>query len=249
MRGLILSCSDRKSADPNPRPALERYDGPVFRIVRRYLRDHPGALGHSLEVAIISAQYGLIWPETELPPYDRRMTRTRAQELQREIVPTMRDWAASHAQGEIFMMLGKNYQPAVQPIHSWLPIHAKLIVSVGGSGKQQSQLARWLDHRPPPANSAEEQASTPPLVPLGRAVVRGKTIIATPLEIEGMVQKWLAEGDEGYQRSQRWLAQVGPFQAAPKWLVSRLSGVPVSGFAADEARRALTQLGIPLVLR
>ena len=40
-RLLILSCSQRKRPDRVLLPALERYDGPVFRMLRKFLRSCP----------------------------------------------------------------------------------------------------------------------------------------------------------------------------------------------------------------
>jgi hypothetical protein len=38
---LVLSCSQRKLPNPEPLPALERYDGPAFRVLRKFLRESP----------------------------------------------------------------------------------------------------------------------------------------------------------------------------------------------------------------
>jgi hypothetical protein len=177
------------------------------------------------------------------------MTQARAQTLQQEVVPVLRAWLTTHAEVDVFMMLGKSYQPAVEPTAAWLPGYASLTSPNGGSGKQQRQLAAWLDQRSLLLNDTSSSPPALPRIPLGKAVLRGVTITATSKEIEMMVREWLAQGDEDYKRSRTWLAQVGPYQVAPKWLVSRLSGVPVSGFAADDARRVLTRLGIPVILR
>jgi len=42
-RLLILSCSQRKRPDPSLLPAIERYNGPPFQVLRRYLRECRGA--------------------------------------------------------------------------------------------------------------------------------------------------------------------------------------------------------------
>jgi hypothetical protein len=38
---LILACSRRKRPDEGLLPAIEPYDGPAFRMVRRFLREMP----------------------------------------------------------------------------------------------------------------------------------------------------------------------------------------------------------------
>jgi hypothetical protein len=254
MRSLILSCSASKSTAAEPLPALERYRGPAFTVVRRYLRAHPAALTIDLQIGILSAEYGLIGPDTLIPPYNRRMTRGRAVVLQPHVIAVLRDWLAPQKSVRIFMMLGKDYQPAVEPLDAWLPGEVvEMVVAAGGSGRKQQQLARWLDgvaeEQPGDEDPIQIAMDLPELEPRGHAVLRGTTIKVTSDEILRFVRKWIAEGDEGYRRSRDWLAQVGPYAVAPKWLAARLSGVPVSRFTADEARRVLQQLGIPLLRR
>jgi hypothetical protein len=250
MRCLLLSCSDRKLTKSEALPALERYDGPMFRIVRRYLRTHPDVLGRELLIGIISAHYGLLLADSLIPFYDLRMTRSRAISLQPTIVDALRKWLPSSCPLEIFIALGKEYLPAVEPIESWLPSdQVHVTVATGGSGRKQQQLVAWLRGESPTAKSRQLELGNVPPGPKGEAVLRGVKITATASEIEERVGQWIAEGDVAYLNVKEWVAQVGPYTVAPKWLVSRLSGVPVSRFAADEARRVLSQLGIPLVHR
>ena len=54
---LILACSRRKRPDDGLLPAIERYDGPAFRVLRRYLRERPAG---APDVFILSAEHGLI---------------------------------------------------------------------------------------------------------------------------------------------------------------------------------------------
>jgi len=41
MRLLILSCSARKRGPAEPIPALDRYDGSLWRVLRSYLHEQP----------------------------------------------------------------------------------------------------------------------------------------------------------------------------------------------------------------
>ena len=40
---LIIACSQRKRPDAGLLPALDRYDGPAFQVLRRFLRECPEA--------------------------------------------------------------------------------------------------------------------------------------------------------------------------------------------------------------
>jgi hypothetical protein len=82
-RALLLACSQRKVPTPDLLPAIDRYDGPAFRVVRRYLRTNSDS---DLIVYIVSAEFGLIPSCRPIPLYDRRMTDDRATELAPSIV-------------------------------------------------------------------------------------------------------------------------------------------------------------------
>jgi cytoplasmic iron level regulating protein YaaA (DUF328/UPF0246 family) len=78
-RLLILACSARKRLDRSALPAIERYDGVNFRILKKLQREH--AFPHDLDVLILSAKYGLLRPETPIEAYNLKMTEARAAEL------------------------------------------------------------------------------------------------------------------------------------------------------------------------
>ena len=54
---LILSCSQRKRKDPGFLPAIERYDGVNFRVIKKLGRQ--SRLLKNLDILIISAKYGI----------------------------------------------------------------------------------------------------------------------------------------------------------------------------------------------
>jgi hypothetical protein len=69
---LIVTCSQRKRSDLELLPALERYDGIFFRILRKALRE--GHWSGTLEVLIISAKYGLLELDTVIENRARSST-------------------------------------------------------------------------------------------------------------------------------------------------------------------------------
>ena len=62
-RLLILGCSQKKRPDSGLLPALDRYDGPMFRVLRKCLRECPGG-AQGLETYILSAEFGLMQAST-----------------------------------------------------------------------------------------------------------------------------------------------------------------------------------------
>lgn len=70
-RLLIIACSEKKLPTSRPVSTINRYNGPAFRVLRKYLRRAEKEL---LTVLILSAKYGLIPAETKIPYYDQQLT-------------------------------------------------------------------------------------------------------------------------------------------------------------------------------
>ncbi|HEV7248148.1 MAG TPA: hypothetical protein VGN93_14285 [Shinella sp.] len=68
-RLLILSCSMTKRDGPQYMLARDRYDGPIWRTLRRVDPEEQKA-----RVAFLSAEYGFREARTTIENYDRRMT-------------------------------------------------------------------------------------------------------------------------------------------------------------------------------
>lgn len=131
---LILSCSATKRPDAGGLPAIDRYDGPAYRVLRKALRERAG-LGAALTVRILSAEYGLVTDTTEIPDYNRRMTAERAAELYLSVQHAINDLRPLPPLR--FVSLGAAYRPALPPIVGATLAH-------GGIGERLGQLRAWL---------------------------------------------------------------------------------------------------------
>lgn len=69
-RLLILACSATKRDGLTYMPAIERYDGPLWRTLRKVDPD-----GKLAKVAFLSAHFGFRSADTPIEMYDSRMTR------------------------------------------------------------------------------------------------------------------------------------------------------------------------------
>ncbi len=219
-RLLILACSRAKRPDPSPIPALDRYDGPAFRVLRSYLRSSPAA---APDVWVLSAEHGLMPAHTIIAPYDRRMTTARAHELQPIVEPTVSDLASGRP---TCLALGWTYHRALGEAapHALRP--------GGGLGTQLAGLKRWLNgsgcHIAPPA---------------GLPPVLAGLVSTTPSDAARLACS-LAASDQAATRLGAYAVSVGTLRVAPKWLVSQLAGVPVSRFRTADALRALAYVGL-----
>lgn len=139
-RLLILACSKRKLVHPNLLPALERYDGGSFRVIRRAKRK--GYLPAHLDILIISAQYGLISGETPIAYYERAMDSARMKVLQPEITKALQPFWRNPSL-EVFIDLGSSYSRVIEDL-TLLEDRPTIEIARGRIGERLAQLKHWL---------------------------------------------------------------------------------------------------------
>jgi hypothetical protein len=107
---LVLGCSQTKRDSACDLPAIGRYNGPPYKVLRSFLREH--AWPESLSVAVLSAEHGLFGGLKPIADYDKRMSAKDAlahQAASRELLAL---WSQDH--DRIHFSLGKDYLPAVK---------------------------------------------------------------------------------------------------------------------------------------
>lgn len=139
---LLLACSQRKSFQPGLLPAIERYDGVNYRVLKKAKRD--GACPKHLDILIISAMYGLIADTTFIEYYDQRMTPRRARELRPDVTNRLEQYISSNVYTSTFVNLGKDYQVAIDSASVLFQQTRNLQVASGGIGTRMSQMKSWL---------------------------------------------------------------------------------------------------------
>ena len=138
-RLLILSCSQRKRPDPGLLPAIERYDGPAFRVLRKFQKTK-SQLPHTL---ILSARYGLIPADQPIPDYDERMTMHRAIVLQPTVRSSLPRLIGTNRIERALLCGGKSYLNAFGNTQAY-PFNFPVKIASGSIGGQISMLRRWL---------------------------------------------------------------------------------------------------------
>jgi hypothetical protein len=107
---LVLACSRRKRPDEGFLPAIERYEGPAFRVLRRFLRERPAG---APDVLILSAEHGLIAYDLPIATYDREMTPARARDLRPLILAELGRIVDVQAPRETLIFAGRHYLTAL----------------------------------------------------------------------------------------------------------------------------------------
>ena len=137
---LLLSCSDKKLEYPTKLPAFEVYDGPYYRVLRKFLRGN--LWPKNLAISALSAKYGLFGVIKEIESYDMRMSRREAANRAKECSETLKKWTAEEEISKINVVLGQEYQPAVAQALENIGTEHKYFY--GGIGDKQSQVKEFL---------------------------------------------------------------------------------------------------------
>ena len=137
-RLLILGCADRKRDSGGLLPALDRYDGPAYRVIRNFLREYQWP--EDVSIAVLSAEHGLFGILKGIRQYDKRMDLATATARAPECSTILSKWATSHR--SVHVALGKDSMPAVQPGLETLCLESQ--VFMGGIGQKLHQIKNFL---------------------------------------------------------------------------------------------------------
>lgn len=234
-RLLILSCSRCKRADGNLLPAVQRYDGPAFRVLRRFLRE---AQSEAPDIRVLSAEHGLIPHDRPIPYYDRAMTPSRARELRPGVREELTHVASRGVPRDTFILAGQTYLAALRA--EGMPRFLDRAKLGGGApGGRLAELRDWLWSETPRLGYNSSMPATK-----GRQRIRGVEVSLTGEQALGIARRALDEAWGNPDRYESWCVPVDGRCVAPKWLVSRITGLPVGAFSTDEARRLLARLGV-----
>lgn len=138
-RLLVLGCSQTKRSTAGSVPAITRYDGPLFRVLRAFLRDH--LWPERLSVAVLSAEHGLIGALSGIADYDQRLTPERARKIRPEVTEGLSRLLTEHGAADLFM--GRGYLEAIDL--DGLGGRAQKVTFIeGGIGRKLRQLREHL---------------------------------------------------------------------------------------------------------
>ena len=144
---LIISCSQRKVQSPGVLAAMDRYDGPTYRCLRKFRSEQEKKFPNNLRILILSAKFGLIHPETEIPAYDMKMTTERAKvlapEIQKDLWQCLSFYKIAYGgMDQVFINLGKTYMRTLEGFHWGL---ISTMEASDGIGLKTQQMKAWLE--------------------------------------------------------------------------------------------------------
>jgi len=133
-----MSCSQRKIRKDGLIPATERYDGPAFRVLRKYLRQ---IADPDLSVYVLSARFGVIAGKRRIPYYDRKMNTQRAKSLRKRAVQRIMSVLRNRRYNDAFFIGGRNYLRTIGPLSQFEPAFRE---AKGKPGQKLKFLRNWL---------------------------------------------------------------------------------------------------------
>jgi len=245
-RCLIIACSKAKLKDEVLLPAINRYDGPLFRVLRKYLLSENGN-DTNLSIFILSARYGLISATEKIPYYDATLSSKKINELRPQVLQSLEKKYSENFFEEIFLALGKKYQTLIEGFAENTYGKPRIFYSVGGNGLKGTHLKRWL------YMDNKVKISEPKVIKSRSNNIRGKATLCgrefqfTYEEILEIANNSLQKGVGNSKNFRGWYVEIGNLKVGPKWLVSQLTSIPLSKFTSGEARRVLRQFGIKTI--
>lgn len=133
---LIIACSARKKKCEGAVPAIELYDGPAYRILRKRLH------GTCAKPAIwvLSAKHGLLWADSPIYWYDERLTTDRIQSVRQDAESFIERYAPPGSFESIFIWASEMY---LQALPSSFLCRPNIHIAEGPIGKKLGQLKDW----------------------------------------------------------------------------------------------------------
>jgi hypothetical protein len=231
---LLLACSRRKRPAPALMPAVERYDGPAFRVLRRYMRSHADT---GTRVSILSARYGLISPDTLIVDYDETMTAARAAEMAPIVADRLRELFDVSPVDEVLVRAGATYRRALGDV-TWIAARGTRVRFIAGPpGVQLAILRDWLGGSP----ACGWQRHAP------RSCHGAVSDAGWSADDARMAARRVLAGARTAHHRGTWAVPIDGSCVPVKPVVAELTGWQTSAFHTDTARRLLTRLGVPVV--
>lgn len=105
---LVQGCSDRKH--DGSAEAFALYDGYYYRILKKARRED--AFDQSIDILILSAEYGLLRPDIVIEEYNREMSSERASVFREQGLPADLAYLAGEYD-RVVVNLGATYRKAI----------------------------------------------------------------------------------------------------------------------------------------
>jgi hypothetical protein len=221
-------------------PALDRYDSPSFRVVRRYLAVTRGVAMPS--IFVLSAEHGLVGGDERIAPYDRRMTPVQARALRPAAVGRLVEHAGAGCAVDVLISCSGAYRAALEGLQPYLPAGSTARFAPTRPGERLACLHDWL-HGMSPAAPIRQAAPVDGPVAIQ---LRGAQATVTAADLLERGRRALVSSSPSEIRPVSWAVELDGMAVSPKWLVGACFDLRRGAFGTSDALRVLAMLGIPV---
>jgi hypothetical protein len=171
------------------------------------------------------------------------MTEEQSEILRQQVIRELEAVLNIKSYTNLLIYLGRDYLKTIYGYESIIPEELTVQIAAGGLGRKLSILHNWLYDGLSHLQSKQDIVATKEVVRL-----RGVEVNLTSEQVLDVARQALATQDQKATHYQSWYVQVDNQRVAPKWLVSQITGLPVSSFHTGNAKKLLRELGIPVFL-
>lgn len=145
---LIITESYRRKKLPKGLiPAIERYDGVFFRVLKSLERRNKLK---NVDILIVSATFGLLYPESKVPYYEPHrgafgsLPRERISfEFKKDVLSKLQKQLRQKEYLEIYVNVGKQYRELIEGFEKITD--ANIIYAEGpGIGPKAAHMKKWI---------------------------------------------------------------------------------------------------------
>lgn len=142
-RLILLSASRRRSSNLEPLPAIERYQGVYFRVLKKYLRE--GRLKDT-DILIVSEKFGVLRPKDLVPyhkPFEGKLGKEEVQKARQANLTKLAETLSEKQYSEIFVVCGREFQKLIDSFQNLT--NTKVVFCEGaGLGPKAQNLKKWI---------------------------------------------------------------------------------------------------------
>jgi len=140
-RLLIIGCSEKKNPSIGFIPAFDLYHGPNYLSLKKMIRNNQ--FPPDVQIMIVSAKYGMIFPDQIIEYYDQKMTLGRADDLKKELRKRIETYLEEKEFKGIFINLGKPYMQSLELVK--FPTGVPIIKAKGKIGEKRADMLNWIN--------------------------------------------------------------------------------------------------------
>jgi len=143
---IIITTSYRLNKEnTEPIPAIERFDGVYFRLLRKHIRE--GRL-RNVDILIVSEKFGLIWAKDKVPYYEVHgkmgslsLDKKTTEKIRKENLQKLKKIVNRYS--EIYVNVGREYLKLIEGFEKFTT--SKVTYASGkGLGPKASHMKEWI---------------------------------------------------------------------------------------------------------